>query len=264
MKRSGALAASAIVSLTALLGGCGNNETPPDPAAADNPAAPTSSAAPPKVVHLTAASFVPAAKKAMTSHPVIRMTIRMTNPGDPTTTMTGVVKTGRKPAMSMVIKDPSMGGQSKLIVVNDRLYMSMPGLTPAGKYVKVNAKDSSDPLASALGEMTGEIDPNKTFAGFEAGLKKATYVKRETIEGEQLTRYKLTLNTKDVLKAQGMKVPAGLPATITYDVWLDSDNMMRRFEFKFSGVKTMATMKPGTAAEAARIKAPGAEDIVSR
>lgn len=264
---SGALAASVVISLTVVLGGCGNGAQPTDSAAAGTPSAPTTPAASPTAAgaaadNLTVASFVPATRKAMANLSVIRMSVRMNTGSQPATTMTGVVKPGGKGAMSMVINDPSMGGgQSKLVFVNNLLYMSMPGLTPKGKYVKVDPKDS-DPLALALRDMAGEMNPNSTFAAFQAGLTKVSFVKRETVGKEQMAHYRLTVNARNALKAQGKAVPKGIPATFDYDVWLDSHNMMRKVMFEAGDVKSLTTVTPG--GDASTIKAPAASDIVPR
>ena len=97
------------------------------------PTAAPSKAAPPVVAHLNRVSFVPAMNSAQTKLKSWRMTGRMTYNGKLLMTMSGV-QTAKPQAMSMEMAGEAFGGKSaKIVLVGKTLYMSVPGMTPAGK-----------------------------------------------------------------------------------------------------------------------------------
>jgi hypothetical protein len=117
-------------------------------------------------------------------------------------------------------------------------------------------------MAATLRQTLDGMDPRKTFNAFDGGLRKVTYVGSETVKGLALQHYKVSVDTKAALAAEGQPMTSGLPKTLAYDIWLDNARLMRKITFKMAGISTAMTAndygKPVT------IKAPPASDIVSR
>jgi hypothetical protein len=213
-------------------------------------------AAQPAAAKLTKASFVPAMNAALASQRTWRITGRMTANGRTIMTLSGYQQA--KPlALSMAMSGAAFrGGTAKIIVVNGSAYVSIPGSTPTGKFVKLDADDAQ------VGSLTNSGDPTKMYKAFGRALRNLKFVRSETIGGQKLDRYELTLDTAVALRAMGQPVPAGVPKTLKYTVWMDSAKLVRRLTFNLSGVSMVMTMtdynKPVT------IKAPAASKIVTR
>ncbi|MEU8222202.1 hypothetical protein [Kribbella sp. NPDC048915] len=266
-----ALAVGAAVPLALGLAACGNGEpaatgTKPS-AAVSTPTTTTTVTVPTEkpaqqvvpATHLDTASFMPAMKKGMTGKNTARLTMRMVAGGQ-TMSMSGVLSMDPVAAQLDMV-GAAFGGRMKMILVGDAVYLSTPEL-PAGKYVKIDAK-SSDPLTKELGEMLEQMDPTKIYDAFDGGLQDAKFVKSETLNGHKVDRYAVTVDVAAALKAQGQKVPAGMPKTIVYSIWMGStDHLMYKVVFDLQGVS--ATMTADDWGKPVSIKAPSAKNIVRR
>lgn len=164
---------------------------------------------------------------------------------------------GDTTAMQLAMSAPQLGGDLELRLVGRTVYLSVPPLTPKGKFLKIDTDDPNSPFAD-LGGFT-ESDPLATFEDFDAGLEEVTYLGEEDVDGETLHHYVLTVDTKKAAKVQGQPVPEG-PAKVTYDLWIDDADLMRRIEFsEGGGGMTMQLDKWG---EPVTVKAPPASAIV--
>ncbi len=145
-------------------------------------------------------------------------------------------------SMDMTMSMPSAGMRDlRMLLVDGRAYLSIPGQTPKGKLMVV---DSTVPGMKDLLSQTENMGPQGTFDAFEAGLEKVELVGEEQAGGEQLRHYRLTVDTQAAMKAQGTdpQAAAGLPATLTYDMWLDEEDLMRKIVFELAGSTTTMTM----------------------
>jgi hypothetical protein len=243
-----------------LTNSAGDSRPMPTPASA-----PASSPAPPKaaqpVVHLNRASFLPAINSGLAGQKTWRTTARMTAGGKTVMTITGLQQA--KPlAVSMVMSGEAFrGGQARILLVNGFAYVSMPGLAPTGKYLKIDAK-SSDPAVASFGSMLDSADPTKTFKAFDLGLRNVRFVRSETIDGRKLDRYTVTVDTATALRAQGKTLPAGAPKTLDYTLWMGTDHLVHRMSFDMAGVSMLMTMTEFN--KPVSIKAPPARSIVTR
>jgi hypothetical protein len=166
---------------------------------------------------------------------------------------------GKRSEMAMVMDGAAFGGGTVEMRVVDRVaYLSMPPMTPEGKFVEVRPGDPDSPLAGMAGQM--HVDPRDSVRAFRTGLREVTFVGVETVDGEELERYRITVDVRAAAKAQGMPPMAGAPKTVDYDMWLDEDALMRRMELDMSGV-TME-MELSAWGEPVTIEAPARRDIV--
>ena len=156
--------------------------------------------------------------------------------------------------MQLTMEMANMPGGMEMVLVDDRAYLSIPGATPRGKFFEV---DKGNPMFSALDD---GLSPTDSFAAFEAGLEKVDERGTEEIAGEQTTRYRLHVDAERALDATGQPAVPGLPDTLTYDVWLDSEDRMRRLVYELGG--TRLTMDMSDWGEPVTIDAPDAGDIV--
>jgi hypothetical protein len=263
-------AATTIAALPLILGlaACGAEKadmtaadagTTPTPTPAVTTTAPLKVA--PAATHLTTASFLPAMKKSMVGKDSVRVTMRMVVGGQEVMTATGL-QTMKPVAMQLVMNGAAFGGKAKMIVVKGKLYLSTKDV-PDGKYVKIDPEDSSDPSAAGLGAMLDELDPSKTFASFDNGLKSVKFVRTETLDGRKLDRYAVSVDTAAALKATGKKMVAGLPKTLVYTIWMGStDHLMYRIVFTIGG--TGMTMTATDWGKPVTIKAPPASKVITR
>jgi hypothetical protein len=269
MKLRAIIAALAAAPLALGLAACGNDAKPE--ATGYKPSAPTSTpvttttAAPQKaapVAHLNRVTFVPAMNAAITKQKSWQVTGKMTAGGKTLLTISGV-QTAKPAAMSMKMTGPAFNGRTaQIIAVGKTAYMSIPGMTPAGKYVKLTAADLADPQLG-LGQAFNSADPTKTFKTIGGALKSVKYVRSQTIDGSKLDQYDLTLDTAKVLALAGQKTtPAGLPKTLTYSIWMDSDHLVRRMTFDQLGITMVMSMADYN--KPVSISAPPASKVVSR
>jgi len=233
MKFRAAVAAATVVPLALGLAACGGGDkpaaAPPAPASAPTTVEAQKAVAttPPPVVRLNRATFVPAMNAALAKQKSWRtsfgMQVRYQN------FMTGEgVQTSRPAAMSMTMSGPVFKGKTaKMVFVNGYGYVSIPGTTPAGKYVKFKSGK-----VAQLDQLLESGDPTRTFKSFDKALVGVKYIGENRMMGLWLERYEVTVNTAKAFAAKGKKVPKGMPATIMYTMWMDKSHLMRRMEFE--------------------------------
>ncbi|MGH3366227.1 MAG: LppX_LprAFG lipoprotein [Nocardioidaceae bacterium] len=140
-------------------------------------------------------------------------------------------------AFDLSLSGGAVGGEARFILVDKIIYLKVPGLSQGGKFIKIDPADGSNPAAEMFSQMLSRLDPSKTFKAFDsiAQLKQAG---TEEVDGVETTRYKVSVDTEKALKAQGLggQVPPGqLPKTLEYDVWVDSDNLVRKLSTDVQG-----------------------------
>jgi hypothetical protein len=265
MKFRAAVATAAAVPLALGLAACGGEpkatgykpSTPAATTAAPKPAD-TNTAGPAKpatVAHLNRVTFVSAMTSAVGKQKAWHTVGTVTANGSTLMTMDGY-QTTNPVAISMEMSGAAFQGKTaKIVVIKKTAYLSIPGLTPAGKYKK---------FASGMNDQLSELieggDPTKIYKSFDKSMVDLKFVRAETIGGQQLDRYAVTVNTAKALALQGKKVPAELPKTLTYSMWLDKSHLVRRMTFDLSGVSMVMNMTDYN--KPVNITAPPASKIV--
>lgn len=161
-----------------------------------------------------------------------------------------------KQAMQMTMTAGAMG-TIEMRLVDGVMYMAVPPMTPKGKFVRIDPAEGG-PLGDFGGLSQG--DPLAAFEDFETGLEDVTYVGPESVDGVDADHYVLTVDAKAAAEAQGGPTQ-GVPEEVTYDLWLDEDDLMRRMQFSLpQGSFTMTMSDWG---EPVKVKAPAKRDIVT-
>ncbi|MCW2756235.1 MAG: hypothetical protein JWQ32_3646 [Marmoricola sp.] len=133
--------------------------------------------------------------------------------------------------------------------------------TAGGKYLKIGKNDPS--LGSLLTQLSN-VGPTASLLSMKSGIKKILDVGTETIDGVQVTHYVVTVDTAKAAAAFGAASNAlgsGQPATITYDMYLDSGKLLRQIDMTVGGQKI--DMKVSDWGKSVSISAPPASQIIA-
>jgi hypothetical protein len=268
--RSRAARAACVPVLLLALGACSTDDTrqvaadsAPSSAASspaeDAPAAPVADSDESGQGSWDEETLVPAMMAAIEDQQTAHVTMAVTGDGATMDAEGDLVFRGKRSEMAMVMDGAAFGGGTVELRVVDRVaYLSMPPMTPEGKFVEVRPGDPDSPLAGMAGKM--HVDPRDSVKAFRTGLREVTFVGVESVDGEELEHYRITVDVRAAAKAQGMPPMAGAPKTVDYDMWLDGDALMRRMELDMSGVTI--EMQLSAWGEPVTIEAPARKDVV--
>jgi hypothetical protein len=162
--------------------------------------------------------------------------MEMTVSGPASTRSSGDMRyDARGSEISLTSRTPQLGsGELSMVVLRDAAYVSIPGLTPRGKFVRIG-KD--DPRFKQLAGASLQLSPDQSVKAFRAGLISVEDQGRDTVQGVATTRYEVKADSVRALQAQGGDVVPGMPETLTYQVWIDGQDHMRRMGLGIQGVK---------------------------
>lgn len=130
-------------------------------------------------------------------------------------------------------------GEMQLILADGEAYIAMPPLTPQGKFFAVPASELDDLVD---GGITKSLDFESTWEGWDVGAQAVRFVGSEQVRGEQMDHYAVVVDTAAAAEALGEAAGAteempleGMPAEVTYDVWVDAQDLMRQLSFEMEG-----------------------------
>ena len=197
--------------------------------------------------------FATALEKATTAHTTMSMTgdrFSMEADGD-------VDYTSDPPDVSMKMESDEMGGQLEARMLDGVMYLQMPLL--GEKWVQMDLSDPQNPLGDTFGDA---FDLGKVVENFRTGLRSATLVGDEEVDGESLTHYRVTLDPSAVADELAPSEPsADVPETVDYDLWFDDDGLFRRMEADLGPDDGTMTMEFSDWGEDVTIEAPPASDV---
>jgi len=208
---------------------------------------------------LTQQSFAAAVTKAQLKQQTAHITADVSAAGAQMT-MTGDVRVGDSPAdyaADITMSAPSLGDGLRMVIVDQVLYLDM-GEATAGKYVRLDLTDTSSPLAQMMSQVLRSADPSGSIAGMRNSITDFEKVGTERVDGVQTTQYRVEVDSRKALAAQGMADLPGvdqLPDTLTYDMWIGADDLIRRMSFAMGMTMTM-TMDITQWGEPVRVTAP--------
>ncbi|AXH97325.1 hypothetical protein [Ornithinimicrobium avium] len=166
---------------------------------------------------------------------------------------------GDSPAFDIEMTLPGMG-EAHMILAGGEVFMSMPGVTQEGKFMQVPKEQLGD-AASQL----DEVDITTTWDAWEEGASKVVFLGEDDVDGQQMRHYEVTVDSAAALDASGQTgddaaaASAMMGEEITYEVWLDADNLMRKIAFELDGV--VSEIHADNWGEPMDIQAPTAEEI---
>ena len=248
--------AAALIVLPAVLGvaACGKTETPTTGTTQSAASSSTTSATTGQV-YKDKASFIAALKAGAKDATTAHVDMNVDAAGEKVKMVGDSKVDPTNPAMKISMDMGSM--KLDMILVDGKIYMKgFPGL-PAGKWASI---DSSSATGKQLTEALKQADPSQMYDQFDKAVTDVKYIGEDTVDGEKTNKYELTLDTKSIADSLPTDGSQQLPATITYTVWLDGKDHLRKVVFDAMGAKADMTMsKYG---EPVDIQAPAASDTV--
>jgi hypothetical protein len=161
--------------------------------------------------------------------------------------------------LRMTSRVPSMGDEpTRLVVTDEATFVSVPGITPPGKYVALAADDPR--LQQWAGGGT-RLGPQESLAAFRAGLRDVRVVGEERVGGTATTRYRLEVDAAAALAAQGRTPPPAMPESTAYDAWLDDAGRMRRLTTQVAGSRVVVELSRWGIP--VQVEAPPPSDVVA-
>lgn len=135
-------------------------------------------------------------------------------------------------ALRYRLSQSSGSGTQSLIGIGSVRYVQEPGVTPAGKWLKVTSGTGAAVLTF------NDLNPVGMVVLFNKGLKTFVYLGSAKIAGAQVQHYRITIDQQKYLKATGQGVgSANLGSTqmLTEDLYLNGDNTLRRVKLTLPG-----------------------------
>lgn len=132
-----------------------------------------------------------------------------------------------------------LGGQElQLILVDKALYVEGVGLAsdPAKPWLKLDVSDPDNPFSRIL----DAANPGN-FTAYLEGVTRVKDLGTDTVDGVQAQHYAVTVDTAKMIAAnpafEGQDVSSlGLPAAVTSDLYVDSDNLPVELSVAMGGV----------------------------
>ncbi|WP_265521497.1 hypothetical protein [Oerskovia flava] len=162
-------------------------------------------------------------------------------------------------AMTMTIPGSD---EMEIRVVDEMFYVNM-GELSGGLFVQVDPSDPEDPLAQSFDGLTEQMDPNQSIRDLDGAIKSVEKAGDPVdIDGVPSQPYDVVV---DVAKVSGMMeeqaAGAELPEEITYQYWIDADDLMRKVTFDVAGSTSEMTMSNW--GEDLDVVAPSADEITT-
>jgi hypothetical protein len=144
-----------------------------------------------------------------------------------------------------------------VVLVDGVMYMQQ---STGGKYLKI---DKNDPALGSLLDSMTSMGPASSIAAMKGAVDKVEYAGTKTIDGDETTHYRVTVDTAAVASTLGGAAAAAgdLPKTVTYDLYVDDEHLMRRVDMTVS--KQAISMTVSDWGKPVDIQAPPASEIMS-
>jgi hypothetical protein len=151
-----------------------------------------------------------------------------------------------------------MGPTKAVVILVDKvMYMQQ---SAGGKYLKI---DSSDPTMGSILKQMSSLGPESSITAMRGALKDVRYAGSDTVDGDKVSKYEVTVDTAAMADTLGGAAGLGdLPKTLTYDLYVDQDHLMRRIDMTVQ--KQHITMRVSNWGKPVEIKAPPASQLMSK
>jgi len=259
----------AALALPLMLGGlaaCGSDDEGADPAAASSSATESQESSETEAgSEVDKAAFVDDLKAGLEASTTAKMTMHMDMGGQALHADGAVDYTTSPPQMAMTMESPAAAGQSiEMRLVDKILYMNMGQMT-GNKFVKYDLSDPNN-LPPGMDQLTATMNPLAAFDSFEEGVQSVVFVGDEDVDGEQLGHYEVKVDTTKIEQFKELQTQAELPKTVSYDLWLDDQDRMRKMTMEMDMGAAPVEMEVEFAdwGESVDIAAPPASEIVEQ
>ena len=268
MRRSLTLRRSlAALALPLLLGGlaaCGSDDEGADPAASSSSSTESEESTDAEAgEEIDEAAFVEDMKSGIEASTTAMMTMHMDMGGQVIHADGAVDYTTTPPQMAMTMETPAMPGVSiEMRLVDGVLYMNL-GERTKDKFISFDLSDAAN-LMPGMEQLTTTMDPLAAFESLEDAVQSVVFVGDEDVDGEQLGHYEVELDTSKIKQFNELPTQAQLPKTVTYDLWLDDENRMRKMtmEMTMGGSPAETEVEFADWDEPVDIAAPPASEVV--
>jgi hypothetical protein len=259
----------AVVPLTfAALTACGTDSstTAADPggspsSSATSPSASTSADSGDAGQTVDPAAFVDRLKTAAQALTTARFTMNMDLSGQSVQAKGVLDMTGDQPAMQISMDLTGMGTPTDMRIVDGVMYIQDP-TSGSGKYLKMDLGDPNGPLAG-LGDTMDSYNPNEMLGKLSPDtFQKVTDLGSDSVGGEQVEHYRVVLDTNVASQMlKNLPSTASLPRTVTYDMWLDSQDRMAKFTMLMKKVTQVTATYSDYGADV-HVTAPDPSDVM--
>lgn len=235
---------------------CSKADTGAAPGSTQSTAAATTTTAAPAAgkTYTDKADFIAALKASTQDLKTAHMTMEMAGQGQEITMEGDTRLDADNPSSSFTM---TMAGMNlEMILVDKKIFVKgLPGQDPT----KWAALDQDSAMGKELSSSADQLDPSRMYDEFDEALTDVKHVGPEKVDGEDMEKYELTMDTKSIpdLPTEGA---AELPETLTYTAWLDDQDRMRKVSFEILGMTAVLTMSKFD--EPVEISAPPADQTV--
>jgi hypothetical protein len=152
----------------------------------------------------------------------------------------------------------SMGStKATVILVDGTVYLRQ---AAGAKYQKIT-KDTLG-AGETFDQLTA-LSPSSSIAAMRGAVKKVEYAGTDTVDGTKVDKYHVTTDASAMAKTLGQSgSTSDLPESVTYDLYVDRDHLMRRIDMTVSDqtIKVLVSDwgKPVT------IEAPAPSEVLSQ
>lgn len=137
--------------------------------------------------------------------------------------------------MTMAVTAQGQTMNMQMRMLNDTIYMQIPGETPAGKFLSVNLSDLPGGVAyQQILSQYENLGPQSIADEFKKGLQSLKNDGVTEIDGQQVRHYTATINPAAVAAALGNNTEAqqiaGQLSTITEEIYMAPGDQIRRVD----------------------------------
>lgn len=190
---------------------------------------------------LTLANFASTTSQAQTDAHTVHLDADLGIQGE-SMTMSGDLEVGdsvEDTSFALDMDAGDLGDDFSMILVDEMLYMNAGEMTD-GKFIEIDLRDESNPMGDLYSQLASQTDPAAIMRAFKGAIEDLETVGLEEIDGTTTTHYRVVVDARKALaKTLGKDLPSSslgsLPKTMTYDIWVDEDNLPRRLEYDMMG-----------------------------
>jgi hypothetical protein len=251
--------ATGVVVLTIVLSSCGSAE--PETSV-------TATSAPTTAAEIDAAEFVAAVSSAQRQAGTWQIEQSYESEGleFDATGAARLPDSGQVPDLSMTVNlPPEQGGEIEMVLIDESFYLRLP--PEAGvptPWLKIDP-DGGDPISAQMAPLIEQMTSNADLEQFFETFAAASSIEQgdtDLIDGVDVTEYVVTVDVSEMPADElGGVAPEDLPFDeVTYSLWVDGDDLVRRVTSDLGGYGTAEATIFGYG-EPVEIEAPPADQV---